>query len=81
MATFDRVIESNKILGRYKGMLKQQKALVGRTAAHSGITNDPTESATHLQNTTNTHEVKDEQQTPSAGQSAPTAEDRTFNFN
>ena len=72
-ATFDRVIESNRILMQYKGMLQQQRdhhtsSVKAHSFVHagadSGITDDMTESATHLQNT---YDVKEDRElyTPS----------------
>ena len=55
-ATFDRVIESNRILMQYKGMLEHQRIHTSSTKNHSlgkhragvesGITYDVTESGT-----------------------------------
>lgn len=61
MATFDRIIESNRILKQYKGMLEQQRD-VSTLPQDGGITNDVTQSATHLQNT---YDVKEDRFTPS----------------
>jgi hypothetical protein len=65
MATFDRrVIESNRILKQYKGLLEQQRESVTPTLPPEGqTTNDVTQSASHLQNT---YDVKEERMgTPS----------------